>query len=337
MKTGLKLLITVLLALLFFSTPSKTQANQSACNPVDVKPQALGSIKIVPDIVAVGNNVIVQMPTGEGSSSRITISAPKEYFEIVDYSPKSITDGTAKAGEWVAKSGKSLPADNYDLTLKTKHFTAGKWTSINATAAVWGGIHYAHQSFFIYYDEVPIEVSLSDRNEVPQTTMDVVRKITLSTVPEVTLNITTDKGSLGKTISESSGKSLQVKADKQGKATLYLFAKEKQKVTLVASSSDSCQDSTISQSFTIKRSDVSRNVKENYSWIWWLMIILLILLIVVLFLWKRKKKQEQQKENSISNTQNESLNQSFQNSANIPQSLQDQTSQLSEIDKEQNI
>lgn len=283
----IKIFIITFIIFLFSLSFNVARANQAACNPVDVKLQALGETVISPDIIAVGNNALVRMPSD--GASRITIGASKEYFDVIDFSPKTIEGGTAKAGEWEGK----LPAGNYDLTLKAKKFTAGKWAQIDTTAVVWGGISYGHLSFFIYYDTLPISISLSDRNEVPQTTMDVVRKVTISAVPNVRINLQTDKGILGKTIVDKTSQNLSLTANDKGEATAYLFAEEKDKVNLTASSLDSCQDSTVSQKFNVLRSNVGRNVAENNNWIWWILaIIIIVIIITVLFLWLRRKKKK---------------------------------------------
>lgn len=301
----IKFLAGVATVFLFSFSINSAEANQAACNPIDVKPEALGSMAIVPDIVPVGNNVVARM-VSDGGASRITISVPQQYFEILDYFPKSLTDGTAKAGDWAVESGKGLPVGNYDLTLKAKKFTAGKWMKINTTAEVWGGTSYGYQSFFIFYDTLPITISLGERNEVPQTTMDVVRKITLTSAPNVKLSLQTDKGMLGKTIDAKTAQTLELIADDKGESIAYLFAKEKDKIGFTATSTDSCQDSTITGKFSVKRSDVGRNIKTDYSWLWWLLAGFLIVstFVVLIILWKRKKSDQNSIKSQIETPEN---------------------------------
>lgn len=289
----LKILAMVIVAFLFIIIPDYTFANQAACNPTDVKPEKmetrLASFAVAPDMIVVGENMIAKITVPSPISS-VIISIPAQ-FEVVDYSPKVVDGGSAQAGNW---SG-NLPAGDYTVTLKAKHYTAGKWQLISYSATSGQGTGYGQDYFFTYYDTIPITIALSNRNEVPQTTLDVVRKVIITAVPDVKLTITTDKGILGKDISAKSNQSLTINANKAGEAAVYLFAKEKDKVTLIASSSDSCQDSTISQKFTVKRSDISRNIKTNYSWLWWLLtIVITIALVVLILLWIRKKKDREQ-------------------------------------------
>lgn len=321
-------IIIALIILLFCLDFSSVKANQAACNPTEVKPQALGSTVISPDIIAVGNDAIVRM-TSDGAS-RITIGVPKEYFEIVDYSPKIIDGGTAKAGEWEGK----LPAGDYDVILKAKKFTAGKWVSINTTAAVWGGTSYGYQNFFIFYDTLSISISLSDRNEVPQTTMDVVRKVTVSAVPNVQVSLQADKGMLGKNIADKTSQNLSLTANDKGEATAYLFAQEKDKVNLTASSTDSCQDLTMSQKFSVLRSNVGRNVAEDNYWLWYVigLIILSGLIFLIFFFWYKRKEAKQQQSPSINSQTPEETSEMNASSNNLqPPSIPEQSKTLESL------
>lgn len=294
-----------LICLLFFA-PATSLAANSACNPTQTKPAKTDTslattFSIKPDIVAVGQIMTFQVKDEGTNNTSVKIDIP-EGTELVDYSPKTIGNSavkpTVQSVDWNL-SGKKIPLDTYSITLKSTRWTKNEWKEVGYSASSDLGTGNGGNSYFAYYDKIPLEITVDERNQAPQTTKDVVRKVTVKGVPEVQITLKTDKGFLGPTISENSGTEIIQQANADGEVIAFISAKEGKKVKLTASSPDSCQDSTISKSFNIARSDVSRTYVDN-SWIWWLvgggLLILLTIIILIIYLKKRKEKTLKQQE-----------------------------------------
>jgi len=281
------------------TTSSTTLATTNACAPSVVKPEKqetrLGTIATNPDILQVGG-LITSTVTINGGISDVTISTPAE-MEVYDYSPKTLPDegASAKAGNWKPAAGKTLPDGVYSVTYTAKKWTNYAWQKIYYTITNNQGTGNGNDNFYVYYNTVPIQLSLGIENQAPQSTKQVVRKVDIVALPGVKVNLTVNKGGLGKDISSSAGTTLQVKADSLGKASAYLFANEGDTVKFTANSPDSCLSSEITQSFTIPRSDIARTYVDK-SWQLWLGIGLGIIIIILVIYWlmKRRKDQSQQ-------------------------------------------
>lgn len=280
------------------STTSTISTSQNACAPSVIKPEKqetrLGTIATNPDIIQVGG-LVTSTVTINGGIFNVTIATPAE-MEVYDFSPKTLPDegASTKAGNWTTATGKQLPPGIYSVTFTVKKWTNYNWQKIYYTASNNQGTGNGNDNFYSYYNAVPIQLSLGTENQAPQSTKQVVRKISVVTSPSVKVNLSVNKGALGKDISASSGTTLQVKADSLGNATAYLFADEGSTIKFTANTPDSCQTSEITQSFTIPRSDIARTYKD-YSWIYWLVgILLVIIIIVVIIVIKKRKNNSEQ-------------------------------------------
>lgn len=291
------------ICLLLFFAPVTTLAANSACNPLKTKPaksdtSLATTFSIKPDIVAVGQLMTFQVKDEGTNNTSIKIDIP-EGTELVDYSPKTIggtaIKSTSQSVDWNL-AGSKIPLDTYSLTLKPTKWTKSVWKEVSYSASSDLGTGYGSNSYFAYYDKITLEITLDERNQAPQTTKDVIRKVTVKGVPEVQITLKTDKGYVGPTISENSGLEITEQANADGEMTAFLATKEGEKVKLTAFSSDSCQDSTVSQSFSIARSDAARTYVDN-SWIWWLAGggLIILLSIVTLIIYFKKKKAQQTK------------------------------------------
>lgn len=294
------LIITAILAIPIFASADQTTTTTTLnpCSPPTVKPEKtetrLGTIAVNPDIVQYGGLMTAQVTIG-GEIFNVTIGG-SDYLDVYDYSPKTLSDegASAKAGNWTSGSGKYLPEGIYSVTYKAKKWTNYQWASLSYSATNIQGTGNGADNFYVYYDKIPIQLSLGTENQAPQSSKQVVRSIDIQALSDAKVNLKVDKGGLGKDISASSGSTLQVKSDSAGKALAFLFANEGDNVTFTASSPDSCQSSQITQSFKIPRSDIARTYTNNF-WIWWLVggILLLLLIIAVILIIKRRKKQDQ--------------------------------------------
>lgn len=287
-----KILISLLFLIVVFVF-TKTQAQSTNCNPIDPKPTKvetrLGTFSISPDIVPVDQIMTIMVKTAT-TSSNVSISIPSN-TELIDYSPKSLNDATFTKGSW-QKGTQDLPAGEYSIMTKPTSWTKGKWQATSYSVTNTQGTGQGEDNFFAFYDTIPLVISLDGRNQVAQNTKDVVRKVVVTSIPGVKINLATNKGSVGPTISEKTGNNTTVTSLADGTATFFLFAKEKDKLELTASSEDSCQISSISQQFTIVKSDIARNYTDN-SWIWWVVGgLIFIIIIIVIIIINRKPKTE---------------------------------------------
>lgn len=284
----LTLFIFLFLTLSLF-TPAN--ASNSSCNPKDIKPIAeetrLVNFSISPDIVAVGNLTTVSINVKTGLN-KLEVSIP-DNMEVIDYYPKTLEGIKIEQGKWY-KDLREIPIGTYSVTLKPTYWTQGKWAPISYSATNFQGTGYAKNYYYVFYDTVGFEITLDDRNQAPQTTRDVVRKVTVKSEPDIQVNLTTNKGDLGPTISQKQGKSMSQKTLGDGSSTVFLFTKEGEKVTLTVSSSDTCQDSSTSRTFKIGRSDIARTYK-NYDWLWWFIGLIIIIIVLSITIRAKRKKE----------------------------------------------
>jgi len=188
------LAITILLPVITFA--------ESSCNPIDPKPTKvetrLGTFSISPDIVPVDQIMTIMVKTAT-TSSNISISIPSN-TELIDYSPKTLNDATFTKGSW-QKGTQDLPVGEYSIMVKPTSWTKGKWQATSYSVTNNQGTGQGEDNFFAFYDTIPLVISLDGRNQVAQNTKDVVRKVTVTSTPGVKINLATNKGSVGPTIS----------------------------------------------------------------------------------------------------------------------------------------
>lgn len=259
------------------------------CNPTDVKPQKtetrLGTIAVNPDIVQVGGLMTIAVNSAAGNLN-VEISPPAN-MEISDYFPK---ENYAGNGKWVGTNGAPLAAGQYSIIVKSTRWTADKWATINYAINNTQGLGTGNDYYYSYYDTVEMTMALDQRNMAPQSTSNVVRQVQVAAAPDLQVTLQTNKGDLGTSISQKVGQSVTVKADSRGVATFFLFAQEGNNVKLTATCPDTCKTSTMSQNFTINRSDVARTYTD-YAWIWYLAGAILIIIVIILILRSRKSSQ----------------------------------------------
>lgn len=314
-----KIIINLFIGLIIccLNFPLIASAELQACNPQDVKPAdkttRLVDVSVSPDIVPVGQLMTVMAKTNTGLRN-LYLNMPKD-VEIVDYYPKTLANINIEPGKWI-NAGSDLPIGQYSVTVKINQWTAGEWKTITFSAMNDQGTGYGTTNYFAYYDTVSVKISLEDRNQAPQTTKDVIRKVTVTTAPQLRVTLSTDKGELGSTISQKQGNSATLTTNANGEAYFFLFTQEKEKVTLTAKVIDSCQDSSASQKFTIARSDVARTYKDS-NWFWWIIgLVILLVVIIIIFLIIRRKKKSQIIENTA--TQQQVQSSLGQESSQIP-------------------
>ncbi|MCL5794905.1 MAG: hypothetical protein M1338_00905 [Patescibacteria group bacterium] len=293
-----KIIVSLIVSLLlvgnvFAATTSASPIAKSACAPSLVKPvkeeTRLATVAISPDTLAFDALMVVKI-TAKAKLNGAKINLPSEFFDLVDYTPKASGSLMAPSpGEWTSTDGLS-EGSSYSVTLKAKKWTNYQWKPITYSASNVQGTGYGSDSFYIFYDKIPITISIGQENQIPQSTSRVARKLDFSTYPDASLQIKTNKGELGADIASTSGTSITQTANSDGKASAYIFANEGDKVTISAISSDACQKNSTSNEFVLSRSDVARTF-QDYSWIYWLAGgVLLILLIIIFFVIKKKKK-----------------------------------------------
>lgn len=299
----MKLFKFLVLALFFAISINNAGAANNACYPVDVKPTKeetrLGEISVASDIVAVEQSMTI-MVKSITEAHNLTINKP-DGTDIIDYYPKTIEGVNITAGKWQKKDA-MVPAGEYSLTVKPTKWTNGKWQPVYYSITNGQGTGSGHDYFYAYYDKVDFIISVDDRNQLSQTTKEVVRKVTVEAPAEINVNLSTSKGSVGTNISEKKGNQASQKVPGNGKAVFFLFTNESDKVKLTASSTDTCTDSTYSQDFKINKSEIGRTYKggfiENY---WWILLIIILLVVLVVF-WIVKNKKEKSSTDEQNNT-----------------------------------
>jgi hypothetical protein len=258
------------------------------CNPSAIKPQKtqtrLGSMYISPDIVPVGELTTI-MVKNEPGNLRLNILIPND-TELIDYFPK---ENYITNGQW-ASHDNTLPAGEYSITIRINHWTNKQWVTAGYNITNIQGMGHGSDHFFAYYDTASLDIILDERNQVPQTTKDVVRKIEVLSPKDITINLSTDKGEIGTSINEKMGKSAQLISNQEGIAAFYLFAKEGERIKLTASSPDTCQISSKTQTFNIRRSDISRSY-QNQDWIYYVIGLAVIAIVSLIVIIKKKKKK----------------------------------------------
>jgi|GEM_PF-3256031 len=268
-----KAFILILVLTLSGSNFSYAQTTQSdPCKPLSVKPEyqgtGIGKFYVKPEIVAVGQNITltVESPGGNekgGGVGIINLYMP-ENTDLVDYSPRTLTGVDIKPGQWTA-SKYNLPGGTYTLTVKVSHWTNYKWAQAKFAAQIPAGTGPGTNYFYAYYDTIPMEISMDDRDLMSEKEKEVVREITVKTVPEVRITLTTDKGEIGSSSYERSGKNATSEAGSTGEAKFYLYAKSGDKVKLSATSPDSCKKNTQEETFTIPKATNSLGKESS----WW--------------------------------------------------------------------
>lgn len=276
---------------------------ENPCNPSDVKPPyegtGIGKMSISPDIVTVGGLMTIMVQTARVVSD-LNIDIPAN-SELQDYFPKdAINNATQSTTDKSVNWHGEVPAGDYSITVKVNHWTADKWAKTGYSAVVPAGFGPGTSYYFAYYNTIPLEISLDDRNQASQSTKDVVRKVIVKGVRDLRITLETNSGEVGTSISEKTGNSATIKANPDGVSTFFLFTQEGAKVKLTASSPDTCIPSTKETTFTIKRSDVARTYVD-YSWLWWLGGTLILVAIIIIIFIKRKKKISNQTISSQAN------------------------------------
>lgn len=267
-------------------------ADSSSCSPVTTKPTLeetrLANFTITKDVVAVGDTMTLSITTTT-PLKKMSLDLP-ESLEIVDYTPKNVSGITIDRGKWTSAEG-DIPTGTYTLFVRPASWTAKKWVPIVLSATNSQGTGYGKNYYYAYYNTLGFQITLDEDNQVAQTDANVVRKVTVNSVPGVDVSLTTSDGSLGTTVNSNKGVSVTQKTFDDGSATFFLFTKEGKNVTIAASSTDTCLDSSVSQKFKIKRSNIA-NSYTNYNWIYYLLVTVIAVLVIYILYKKKKKKEE---------------------------------------------
>lgn len=284
-------LVTLVTGIAPTTMAATTQPITTACAPIDPKPTKqetrLGSIAIGTDILAVGESMTVVVKTTE--ASRQVILTPPINTEVVDYSPKNLEGIQVTSGKWVADTA-DVPIGEYSMILKSTHWTNGEWGQVNYSVTNVQGTGTGYDSYFSYYDTVDFTMAIDDRNQALQTTKQVVRKVTVEAPPSITVQLATNTGTIGTSVAEKRGSEASQTSPTNGKTTFYLTANEGDKVTLTASTPDTCSNSTESQDFTLGISDVARNYDPvTLLDFWWVGLLILLIIAGIIYAIIRKR------------------------------------------------